>query len=62
MDGWTLCPFQQASGLLGHLKDIVMSHVQQEPTPDLNPDTVSCLAAIMLAQAQEVIYKKATLG
>ncbi|XP_076437173.1 programmed cell death 6-interacting protein-like isoform X2 [Babylonia areolata] len=53
--------FQQASGILGHLKDIVLSHVQQEPTPDLNPDFLSSMAAIMLAQAQESIYRKATL-
>ena len=39
-----------------------MSHVQQEPTPDLNPDAVSALAAVMLAQAQESFYRKATTG
>ena len=53
---------QQSCGILGHLKDIVLSHVQQEPTPDLNPDTLSALAAVMLAQAQESIYRKATSG
>ncbi|XP_025081539.1 programmed cell death 6-interacting protein-like isoform X2 [Pomacea canaliculata] len=53
--------FQQSSGILGHLKDIVLSHLQQEPTPDLNPDTLSSLSAVMLAQAQESIYRKATL-
>ncbi|RUS90047.1 hypothetical protein EGW08_002160 [Elysia chlorotica] len=52
--------FQQACGIYGHLKDIVLSHVQQDPTPDLNPDTLSALSAIMLAQAQESIYRKAT--
>ncbi|KAK7092226.1 programmed cell death 6-interacting protein-like isoform X2 [Littorina saxatilis] len=52
--------FQQSCGILGHLKDIVLSHVQQEPTPDLNPDTLSSLSAVMLAQAQESIYRKAT--
>ena len=40
----------------------MLSHVQQEPTPDLNPDTLSSLAAVMLAQAQESVYRKATAG
>ncbi|KAK7480996.1 hypothetical protein BaRGS_00027811 [Batillaria attramentaria] len=53
--------FQQSCGILGHLKDIVLSHVQQEPTPDLNPDTLNSLSAVMLAQAQESIYRKATI-
>ncbi|BFZ06266.1 hypothetical protein BsWGS_09305 [Bradybaena similaris] len=52
--------FQQACGIFGHLKDIVLSHVRQDPTPDINPDTLSALAALMLAQAQESIYRKAT--
>ncbi|KAK0059367.1 programmed cell death 6-interacting protein [Biomphalaria pfeifferi] len=52
--------FQQACGIYGHLKDIVLSHVQQDPTPDLNPDTLSALSSLMLAQAQEAIYRKAT--
>ncbi|CAL1536222.1 unnamed protein product [Lymnaea stagnalis] len=52
--------FQQACGIYGHLKDIILSHVQQDCTPDLNPDTLSALSALMLAQAQESIYRKAT--
>ncbi|ESO86831.1 hypothetical protein LOTGIDRAFT_207048 [Lottia gigantea] len=52
--------FQQACGIYGHLKDVVMSHVQQDPTPDINPDTVSALSSLMLAQAQEAFYRKAT--
>ncbi|CAG5134687.1 unnamed protein product, partial [Candidula unifasciata] len=51
--------FQHVASL-GHLKDIVLSHIQQDPTPDLNPDTLSALSALMLAQAQESIYRKAT--
>ncbi|XP_061174111.1 programmed cell death 6-interacting protein-like isoform X2 [Saccostrea echinata] len=51
--------FQMASGIFGHLKDIVLSHVQQEPTPDLSPDTLNALSALIVAQAQEAIYRKA---
>ena len=38
-----------------------MSLVQAEPTPDLHPDTLAALAALMLAQAQEAIYLKVCL-
>ncbi|XP_052824372.1 programmed cell death 6-interacting protein, partial [Octopus bimaculoides] len=52
--------FQQSAGIFGHLKDIVLSHTQQEPTPDLNPETLAAISALMLAQAQEAFYRKAT--
>ncbi|GAB1608342.1 programmed cell death 6-interacting protein-like isoform X6 [Argonauta hians] len=52
--------FQQSAGIFGHLKDIVLSHTQQEPTPDLNPETLAAISAVMLAQAQESFYRKAT--
>lgn len=52
--------FQQSAGIFGHLKDIVLSHIQQDPTPDLNPDTLAAISALMLAQAQESFYRKAT--
>ncbi|KAK3106570.1 hypothetical protein FSP39_022711 [Pinctada imbricata] len=51
--------FQSAAGIYGHLKDIVLSHCNQEPTPDLNPDTLNALSSLMVAQAQEAIYRKA---
>lgn len=54
--------FQQSAGIFGHLKDIVLSHIQQDPTPDLNPDTLAAISALMLAQAQESFYRKATAG
>lgn len=31
----------------------------QEPTPDLTPDMVNALSALMLAQAQEIFVTKA---
>ncbi|XP_063368295.1 programmed cell death 6-interacting protein [Cydia amplana] len=49
---------QQAAGVFSHLKGSVMGAVHQEPTPDLQPDTLQALAALMLAQAQEVIAYK----
>jgi len=56
------CLFQQASGIFGHLKDIIRGSLQQEPTPDLNTDTLEALATLQHAQAQEAIYRKAVSG
>lgn len=39
-----------------------MSVVQQDPTPDLNPDMLAMLSSLMLAQAQEVFVIKAIIG
>lgn len=36
--------------------------VHQDPTPDLNPDTLQALSHLMLAQAQEVIAYKCIRG
>uniref|UniRef100_A0A7I5E8C2 BRO1 domain-containing protein n=1 Tax=Haemonchus contortus TaxID=6289 RepID=A0A7I5E8C2_HAECO len=51
--------FQQSAGVFARLRDTVLGMVQQDPTPDLMPDTLAALSAIMLAQAQESIYIKA---
>ncbi|VDP07123.1 unnamed protein product [Heligmosomoides polygyrus] len=51
--------FQQSAGVFARLRDTVLGMVQQDPTPDLTPDTLSALSALMLAQAQESIYIKA---
>jgi len=51
--------FQQSSGVLSHLKEIVLSCVHADPTPDLHPDTLNALGALMLAQAQDCIVRKA---
>lgn len=51
--------FQSAAGIFNHLKGIVHSAVQQEPTPDLQPETLTALSSLCVAQAQEVIAVKA---
>ncbi|PNF20765.1 Programmed cell death 6-interacting protein [Cryptotermes secundus] len=51
--------FQQAAGIFSHLKGTVMLAIQQEPTPDLNPETLGALSALMLAQGQEIFVQKA---
>uniref|UniRef100_A0AAQ6AHF9 BRO1 domain-containing protein n=1 Tax=Amphiprion ocellaris TaxID=80972 RepID=A0AAQ6AHF9_AMPOC len=49
-----------ASGAFGHIKDTVLSALNREPTGDISPETVGALSLIMLAQAQEVFFLKAT--
>lgn len=39
-----------------------MLSIHQDPTPDLNPDTLGALSALMLAQAQEMFVHKAIHG
>ncbi|CAG7817435.1 unnamed protein product [Allacma fusca] len=51
--------FQLSSGIFGHLKSAASVMGGQEPTPDLNPETLSALSTLMLAQAQEVFVTKA---
>lgn len=53
---------QQAAGIFSHLKETVLLALHGEPTPDLAPDTLAALAALMLAQAQEVIAYKCIQG
>uniref|UniRef100_A0A7E4W7L0 BRO1 domain-containing protein n=1 Tax=Panagrellus redivivus TaxID=6233 RepID=A0A7E4W7L0_PANRE len=52
--------FQKAAGVFAHLKDTVLSLIQQEPTSDLMPETLAVLSALMLAQAQECVFHKAS--
>lgn len=44
------------------LKASVLAAVHQEPTPDLQPDALGAAAALLLAQAQEVIAYKCIRG
>lgn len=50
---------QQSASIFTHLKNNVMLSIQQDPTPDLTPDTLGALAALMIAQAQEIFVHKA---
>ncbi|KRZ69476.1 Apoptosis-linked interacting protein [Trichinella papuae] len=52
--------FQQSAGIFAYLKDTVMSLVGQEPTIDMMPNTLAILSALMLAQAQEIFFLKAS--
>eukprot|EP00079_Xenopus_tropicalis_P019405 XP_012809020.1 PREDICTED: programmed cell death 6-interacting protein isoform X3 [Xenopus tropicalis] len=52
--------YQLASGAFSHIKDTVLSSLNRDPTIDISPDTVGTLSLIMLAQAQEVFFLKAT--
>ncbi|XP_017377247.1 programmed cell death 6-interacting protein isoform X1 [Cebus imitator] len=52
--------YQFASGAFLHIKETVLSALNREPTMDISPDTVGTLSLIMLAQAQEVFFLKAT--
>ncbi|XP_055660490.1 programmed cell death 6-interacting protein isoform X1 [Falco peregrinus] len=52
--------YQFASGAFQHIKDTVLSALNREPTVDISPDTAGTLSLIMLAQAQEVFFLKAT--
>uniref|UniRef100_A0A8C5EBU6 BRO1 domain-containing protein n=1 Tax=Gouania willdenowi TaxID=441366 RepID=A0A8C5EBU6_GOUWI len=49
-----------AGGAFSHIKDTVLSALSREPTMDISPETVGTLSLIMLAQAQEVFFIKAT--
>lgn len=51
--------FQQSAGIFNYLKTNVMMAIQQEPTPDISPETLGALSALMLAQAQEIFVYKA---
>ena len=45
-----------------HLKENVVGAIQQDPTPDMEPETLAVLADLMLAQAQEMVVWKAING
>uniref|UniRef100_A0A8D8W3V9 Programmed cell death 6-interacting protein n=1 Tax=Cacopsylla melanoneura TaxID=428564 RepID=A0A8D8W3V9_9HEMI len=50
---------QSAAGIFSYLKGAVVPAIQQDPTPDMNADTLAALSTLMLAQAQETFVHKA---
>lgn len=54
--------FQQSAGIFNYLKGITPAAIPQEPTPDLNPETLQVLSNLMVAQAQEIFVVKAIRG
>ena len=51
--------YQQAAGCFSYIRDHALTATRSDCTLDFYPDTLTCLIAVMLAQAQEVIYIKA---
>lgn len=54
--------FQQSSGIFSHLASTISSVIPSDPTPDLQPDALNALSALMLAQAQDCFVRKAIGG
>merc|ERR1719339_484862 len=50
---------QAAAGIFTALKDRVVGLIEQEPTPDLEPECLGVLSSLCLAQAQELVVQKA---
>jgi programmed cell death 6-interacting protein len=50
---------QSAAGIFAFLKERVVGAIEQEPTPDLEPEALGVLASLCLAQAQEMVVQKA---
>jgi len=50
---------QSAAGVFTALKDRVVGLIEQEPTPDLEPECLGVLSSLCLAQAQELVVQKA---
>jgi len=48
-----------AAGIFAALKDRVVGIIEQEPTPDLEPECLAVLSSLCIAQAQEMVVQKA---
>lgn len=51
--------FQAAAGIFTQLRASVITAIQRDPTPDLGQDSLAALAALCIAQAQELFSLKA---
>ncbi|XP_065667183.1 programmed cell death 6-interacting protein [Hydra vulgaris] len=52
--------YQQSAGLFSYLKDNVFPALHTLPTPDFSISCLTALVSIMLAQAQDCFYQKAS--
>ena len=54
--------YQQAAGILGAISvPPSTSTTEQKPTPDLLPESAAALSSVSLAQAQEIVLRKAVI-
>ena len=53
---------QGAAGVFYQVKEMVYVQFSKVPLPDMTAEMLGALAATMLAQAQESLYYKTTLG
>lgn len=54
--------YQHSAGIFAYLAGATPAAIPQEPTPDLNPETLQALSNLMVAQAQEIFTMKAIKG
>jgi len=50
--------YQLAAGAFQHIRDSSLTTTRNDCTSDLDPETLSALSSVMLAQAQEIFYHK----
>lgn len=54
--------YQQAAGIYAAISvPVSTSSTEQKPTPDLSPQSAAALSALTLAQAQEIVLRKAVI-
>ena len=53
---------QGAAGTYQRLREMVFAYLQTPPTPDMAADSTNALQSLMLAQAQECFFMKASRG
>ena len=54
--------YQQAAGILEAISvPVSTSSTEQKPTPDLSQESAAALASVALAQAQEIVLRKAVI-
>jgi len=54
--------FLSAAGLFQFIKDTICPKIVEKITPDISAESLDCLCALMLAQAQQCVTEKGILG